>query len=77
VSIRYESTRVALADQILAAWYGLKRQRLTHPHACDQCGRTATTVPMSRAVTATGTACRRVRWSLQLCPGRLTKAATS
>ncbi len=77
MSIRYESTSVALADRVLAAWYGLKRQSLAHPHTCDECGRTASTVPMSRAVTAAGTACRRVRWSLRICPGRLTKAATA
>ena len=77
MSIRYESPTAAFADLALAAWYGLKRQALAHPHVCDECGRTASTVPMSRAVTAAGTECRRVRWSLRICPGRLTKAATS
>lgn len=77
MSIRYESTTVALADLALAAWYGLKRQSLAHPHTCDECGRTASSVPMSRAVTAAGTECRRVRWSLRPCPGRLTKAVAS
>lgn len=77
MSIRYESPKVAIADLALAAWYGLKRQALVHPHTCDECGRSASTVPISRAVTAAGTACRRVRWSLRICPGYLTKAATS
>jgi hypothetical protein len=77
MSIRYESAPVAIADQLMAAWYGLKRQPLTQPHTCNRCGRTASSVPMSRPVTATGTPCRRVRWSLQTCPGYLTKAVTS
>lgn len=77
MSIPYESPKAAIADLALAAWYGMKRQALAHPHTCDQCGRTAHTVPMSRTVTATGTECRRVRWSLRFCSGRLTKAAAS
>lgn len=76
MSIRYESAPVAIADLALAAWYGLKRQPLARPHACNECGRTVTSVPASRTVTSKGALCRRVRWSLRLCPGSLTKATT-
>ena len=77
MSFPYQSPAVALADLLMTAWSRLKHRPLVYPHTCNECGRTAHTVPLSRPVTATGAACRRVRWSLRICTGRLTKAATS